>query len=97
MERYAANNSLSKVEYFISAADNFLLKKDRGSHEPLYSCCSTEPTQVEEASTAREREAEDLGCVRRVAETRVCLARTKAEKPSLGSRQMEKLRRREHQ
>ena len=34
----AANSSLSKVLYFSSAGDNFLLKKARGRHDLLSSC-----------------------------------------------------------
>jgi hypothetical protein len=51
--RYAASNSLSKVEYFCWAASNFLLKKARGAHALPCHCCRTAPTCLSEASTAR--------------------------------------------
>jgi hypothetical protein len=38
-----ANNSRSKVEYFDSSEDSFLLKKASGFHEPADSCCRTPP------------------------------------------------------
>jgi hypothetical protein len=38
-----ANNSRSKVEYFDSGEESFLLKKASGFHEPAVSCCKTPP------------------------------------------------------
>ena len=58
MARKAASSSRSKVEYHVSVADDFLLKKARGAQDPSSNCCKTAPTYVAEASTARARVAE---------------------------------------
>src|SRR5450830_1372048 len=60
----AANSSLSKVLYFSSAVDSFLLKKARGRQDPLSNCCKTPPTCVSEASTAKESNEFGLGCAK---------------------------------
>jgi hypothetical protein len=78
MAEWAANNSLSKVEYFSCAGDNFLEKKASGDHPPFWNCCKTPPTCEFEASTAREIEAPGAGCERGTTDTREALAASKA-------------------
>ncbi len=53
----AASSSLSNAEYFSCVESSFLLKKARGLHVEPESCCSTAPTCVLLASTARHRSA----------------------------------------
>jgi hypothetical protein len=78
MAEWAANNSLSKVEYFSCAGDNFLEKKASGDHPPFWNCCKTPPTCEFEASTAREIEAPGAGCERGTTDRREALAASKA-------------------
>src|SRR5450830_418974 len=82
----AANSSLSKVLYFSSAEDNFLLKKARGLHEPLSICCSTPPTWLSEASTDSDRIASGRGWTSAEHFVRAALAATKAASASCDQR-----------
>ncbi len=78
MAEWAANNSLSKVEYLTCVGDNFLEKKASGDHPPFWYCCRTPPTCELEASTAREIEAPGAGCERGTTDMREALAASKA-------------------
>jgi len=78
MAAKAAQSSRANVEYFDSGEDNFLLKKARGNHKPLVSCCNTPPTWVSEASTAREMVAPGVGCTSLVQDANAALPAMKA-------------------
>jgi hypothetical protein len=78
MAANTASSSRSKVEYFDSAVESFLLKKASGLHDPADSCWSTPPMWVSEASVASDITAPGRGCVREVAAARAVLAALKA-------------------
>ena len=61
MAELAASSSLSKVEYWISGAESFLLKKANGTQDEEILCWRTVPTWVYEASTASKIGAEGTG------------------------------------
>ena len=61
MAELAASSSLSKVEYWISGAESFLLKKANGTQDEEILCWKTVPTWVYEASTASKIGAEGTG------------------------------------
>src|SRR5450830_165094 len=78
----AANSSLSKVLYFSSAVDSFLLKKASGRHDPLSNCCKTPQTCMSEASTAKESTAFGLGWAKVVQSCNAAFATPKAASAS---------------
>ena len=76
--RYAANSSLSKVEYFRSAGLIFLEKKHRGSQTFPTSCWRAAPIAVSDASANSANGASGLEWASKVASERCFFDSAKA-------------------